>query len=72
MNILIVRAFIRMREMISTHQDLAHQLADLERRQREQGLQIDAVFDAVRQLIAGPELPKRSFGFRSDPAAVAG
>ena len=72
MNILIIRAFIRMREMISTHHDLAYKIADLERRQQEQGLQIDAVFDAVRQLIAGPEPPKRSFGFKSDAAAVAG
>jgi hypothetical protein len=72
MNILIVRAFIRMREMISTHHDLAHKIADLERRQQEQGLQIDAVFDAVRQLIAEPEPPKRSFGFRSEATAAAG
>ena len=67
MNILIVRAFMRLRELIATHKELANKIDELERTQDQHGLQIDAVFAAIRNLIEAPETvqaqPKRRIGF---------
>src|SRR3989338_371926 len=53
-NIEIVRTFVRLRGMIATHQDLAKQLARLE---RKYDARFRVVFNAIRQLIAPPENP---------------
>ena len=50
-NIEIMRAFVRLREVLSTHRDLARQLAALERRY---DAQFRVVFDAIRELMAPP------------------
>ena len=65
-NIAIMRAFVKLRELMATHKDLARQIDQLERQQKEQGLKIDAVFDAVKKFIAAPVKPKRPIGFRSE------
>jgi hypothetical protein len=59
-NIEIMRAFVRLREMIATHKDLARKLEALERRY---DAQFKVVFDAIRELIAPPESKKRKIGF---------
>ena len=64
MNILIIRAFVRLREVLATHKDLARKMEDLERRQAEHGVKVDAVYDVVKRLIAAPARPTRSIGFR--------
>ncbi len=70
MNIFIVRDFIKMRELLSTHKDLAQKMAELERTQREQGNQLSTVYSIVKQLVMKPvqtELPKpKKIGFRKD------
>jgi hypothetical protein len=66
MNILIIRAFVKLREVLSTHKDLARKMEDLERRQNEHGVKIDAVYNVVKKLIAKPEKPMRPIGFRTD------
>jgi hypothetical protein len=43
MNILIIRAFVKLREMLATHKDLARKIEDLERQQKEHGRQLAAV-----------------------------
>ena len=60
-NIEIMRAFVRLRQLLSTHADLARKLTALEQKYDEQ---FRAVFDAIRQLMAPPE-PKgrRRIGF---------
>ena len=63
MNILIIRAFIRLREILATHKDLARKLEDLERKQQEQGAQIGAVYNMVRQLMVPPKSHRRPIGF---------
>ena len=50
----VVRTFVRLREMLATHDQLARKLASLEKKYDDQ---FDVVFDAIRQLMA-PE-PKR-------------
>ena len=70
MNIFIVRAFIKMRELLSTHKDLAQKMAELERTQKEQGNQLSTVYSIVKQLVMKPvqmEQPKpKKIGFRHD------
>jgi hypothetical protein len=66
MNILIVRAFIKLREVLATHRHLARKLEDLERRHTEQSSRIDGVWEILRGLIAAPPKPKRPIGFLND------
>ena len=63
-NIEIMRAFVQLRQMLSSHADLARKLAALEKRY---DAQFKVVFDAIRELTARPEPPKkRRIGFLSD------
>lgn len=63
MNILIIRAFITLREMLATHKDLARKIEDFDRKQKEHGEQLVAVYSIVKQLIDPPAKPKRRIGF---------
>ncbi|OFV99950.1 MAG: hypothetical protein A3F68_10290 [Acidobacteria bacterium RIFCSPLOWO2_12_FULL_54_10] len=63
MNILIVRAFIALRRMLATHEDLARKMKDLERKQGEHGEQIAAVYSIVKQIVHPPEKSKKRIGF---------
>ena len=65
MNILIVRAFVKLREVLATHKALARKMEELERKHKEQDLRIEGVYDILRQLIAAPARPKRAIGFLS-------
>jgi len=60
-NIEIMRAFVRLREILSTHADLARKLESLERKYDSQ---FKAVFDAIRQLMTPPVPKKKPIGFR--------
>lgn len=59
-NIEIMRTFVRLREMLATHADLARKLAALEKKYDSQ---FRMVFDAIRELMTPPEKPKRRIGF---------
>lgn len=60
-NIAIIRAFVRLRQILSTHQELAEELQAMERKYDKQ---FKAIFDVLRQLMAPPpEPPKRPIGF---------
>lgn len=60
-NIEIMRAFVRLREILSTHKDLARKLEELEKKYDEQ---FAVVFRAIRELMAPAERPpKRRIGF---------
>jgi hypothetical protein len=61
MSVHVVRAFVRLREMIASHKALVKRLDELEARYDEQ---FKVVFDAIRRLMAPPEAkPKRKIGF---------
>ena len=60
MSVFIVRAFIRLREMLATHKQLAKKLAALERKYDSQ---FRVVFEAINALMQEPEQPKRKIGF---------
>src|SRR5207245_6333596 len=60
-NIEIMRTFVRLREMIASHKDLARRLNELEKKYDGQ---FKVVFDAIRQLMEPPD-SKRRIGFKA-------
>src|SRR6266699_6272114 len=59
----VVRAFVRLREMVAGNTALAAKLADLERRLDSHDEAIANLFEAIRQLLTSPKKPKREIGF---------
>jgi len=59
-NIHIMRAFVKLREMIASHKELAKRLDELESKYDEQ---FKVVFDAIRELMTPPEPKRRRIGF---------
>ena len=62
-NILIMRAFVKLKELLLTHRDLAIKIEALERKYANHDEKIQKIFEAIRQLIAPAEEPKRRIGF---------
>ncbi|HEX4593218.1 MAG TPA: ORF6N domain-containing protein [Bryobacteraceae bacterium] len=62
-NIAIMRAFVKLREILATHRELAEKIEDLEKKYRQHDTKIQAVFDAIRQLLQPPVSPRRRIGF---------
>jgi hypothetical protein len=62
-NVEIMRAFVRLREVLAAHKELARKLAELEARFSEHDEQIQAIFEAIRQLMAPPDRPPKKIGF---------
>jgi len=62
-SVFVVRAFVKLREMLSTHKELAHKLAALERKLQNHDESIRSLVDAIRQLMTPPESKKRPIGF---------
>ncbi len=56
----VVRAFVRLRQMLASNAELARKLAALE---NKYDAQFKVVFDAIRQLMSPPGRPKREIGF---------
>jgi phage regulator Rha-like protein len=65
-NIAIMRAFTKMREMAATYSNLARQLAELEGRCDTHDDNIKLVFDTLRELIQAPNRHRRRMGFVND------
>jgi len=59
----IVQAFVRLRQLLSSHVELARKLSALE---KKYDAQFKVVFDAIRQLMEPPPAKRRSIGFHSD------
>jgi hypothetical protein len=64
-SIYVVRAFVKLREMLSTHRELAQKLSELERKLTSHDTHIQTLFDAIRQLMAGPQPKEKKIGFRA-------
>jgi len=62
-SIAIIRVFVRLREMMATHKELAGKLRELEGRIQEHDEQIVAIFDAIQQPMTAPENPRKRIGF---------
>jgi hypothetical protein len=63
-NVEIMRAFVKLRELLATHADLARQLEMLE---RKYDAQFKVVFDAIRHLMEPPaQLRRKPIGYRTE------
>ncbi len=65
-NIAIMRAFVKLRQILSNSKELAYKLGELERKVSKHDENIRNIFEAIRQLMAPPEKPKRRIGFHAD------
>jgi hypothetical protein len=62
-NIAIMRVFVRLRETLALHKELAHKLAELERKIQGHDTSIRALFDAIHQLTSPPSRSPREIGY---------
>jgi hypothetical protein len=62
-NIAIMRAFVALRESLETNRELARKFAELQKHVGKHDEEIAAIIDAIRQLMAPPEKPRREIGF---------
>jgi len=62
-NIAIMRAFVQLRQALETNRELARKFSELERRVGKHDEKIEAIIDAIRQLMAPPKEPRREIGF---------
>ena len=65
-SIQVVRAFIRLREITSTDEELRRKLTELEKRIEGHDDHIAALFEAIRQLMKPPERPRKQIGFAGE------
>jgi uncharacterized membrane protein len=63
-NIAIMRAFVRLRQLLGSHKELARKLEELERHLKDHDKQIQTIFSAIRQLMIQPESPRKKIEFR--------
>ena len=61
-NIEIMRAFVKLRQMLASNTELSHRLDELERKYDKQ---FKVVFEAIRQLMTTPVRNRKEIGFRS-------
>jgi len=69
-SVFVVRAFVKLREMLATHKELAHKLTELERKLQNHDESIQSLVVAIRQLMAPREAKKRPIGFLVEEAKV--
>ena len=62
-NIEIMRAFLELRKISSSHKQLAQKLREIESRLEDHDESIDAIFEAIQQLMRPPEKPRKRIGF---------
>ena len=65
-NILIIRAFVKLREIISTHKKVEEKLKELESKIKEHDDQIVQIIQVINQLITPLDSPKKKIGFTLD------
>jgi hypothetical protein len=64
-SVYVVRTFIKLREVLASHKELAHKLAELERKLETHDEAIRSLVGAIRQLMTPPPEPQRGrIGFR--------
>ena len=64
-NIAIMRAFVKLRELMSTHKELARKIEELEKMQKKQQVDIKVIFDVIKKLIQPTAKQKNKIGFRT-------
>ena len=69
-SVFIVRAFIRLRQAIAEHREIAKKLEKLERKAADHDEQILTILEAIKQLIAEDKKPKRKIGYVKEKQAT--
>ncbi len=64
-NIAIMRAFVKLREIMSTHKDLARKMEKLEQGQKKQQLDIALIFKVIEKFLKTPPKSQTTIGFRT-------
>ena len=67
LNIFIIRAFIKLRELLATNKELAHKVEELENNQKKFGEQLTVVYSMIKRMIEEPPKPKHPIGFAVNP-----
>jgi hypothetical protein len=65
-NIAIIRAFVRLRELLASNREVANKLLQMERTQREHSAHIAAIWKAIQKLIEPAPSSKKRIGFSTD------
>jgi hypothetical protein len=65
-NVAIMRAFVKLREVMATHVELSRKIAALARKYRQHDEEIQVIFKAIKRLMELPEKPKQRIGFAVD------
>ena len=68
MGIYVVRAFVKLREVLASNKELAQKLDQLERKLQTHDQAIVGIFNTIRKLMAPPPVPPegRPIGFTAD------
>jgi len=64
MSVFVVRAFVRLREMLASNQQLAAKIEELERKLESHDTAIQEVLEAIKELMAPVEASRKQIGFR--------
>jgi len=62
----IIKTFVKLKEMLSKHKDLAYKLKQLERKFEKHDDEIHMIFEAIRQLMSPPVKETRKIGFKRE------
>lgn len=65
-NIVIMRAFVKLKQLLTVHRTFARKLVELEHKLEGHDQEIQSLFEAIRQLMAPPKQSKRRIGFYND------
>ena len=65
-NVAIMRAFVKLRQILLANKELAYKLEQLERKIEKHDTEIHTIFEAIRQLMSPQVKPKRKIGFHPD------
>ncbi len=66
MSVFVVRAFVKLREILSTHKELTQKIEELERKLGVHDEAIIGLFEAIRQLMEPPAEKRKRIGFNPD------
>jgi hypothetical protein len=70
MSVVVVRAFVRLRDMLATNGKVAGKLAELERRLKGHDAEIQAIIEAINELMVPEPRKRRQIGFRAPARAL--
>lgn len=71
MSLFVVRAFVRLREMLVRHQELAAKLSELEHKLDTHDHAIQEIFETIRELTEPPSKTQKQIGFRAQSRALS-